>query len=113
MYDQSEELYEEAESLYRKSLAIKREVRPVSSYSYVFYYYFLKQLGEDHPDIAILLVNLADLFKKQTMYGKAEPLYRESLAIRCKVCIIHLIVSYFDYVNTRCLERSTLKWQIR
>src|ERR1700737_1846913 len=38
-----------------------------------------KALGPDHPDVANSLNNLAELYRKQSRYGDAEPLYQRSL----------------------------------
>jgi CHAT domain-containing protein/Tfp pilus assembly protein PilF len=43
-----------------------------------------KALGTDHPDVALSLNNLADLYDQQGRYADAEPLYKRSLAIREK-----------------------------
>jgi CHAT domain-containing protein/Tfp pilus assembly protein PilF len=43
-----------------------------------------KALGLAHPDVAECLVNLADLYRKQDAYGRAEPLYVRALEIREK-----------------------------
>ena len=59
--------YTEAEPLYRRALAINE-----------------KQLGPEHPDVAISLNNLAGLFHAQGKYAEAEPLYRRALAINEK-----------------------------
>jgi len=40
-----------------------------------------KALGTDHPDVAISLNNLAELYRAQGIYQAAEPLYKRSLAI--------------------------------
>ena len=40
-----------------------------------------KNVGQDHPDVAMILNNLADLYQIQGQYSHAEPLYRRSLAI--------------------------------
>ncbi len=56
--------YQEAEPLYRRSLAIREE-----------------KLGSNHPDVAQSLNNLAGLLQSQGKYAEAEPLYRRSLAI--------------------------------
>jgi CHAT domain-containing protein len=40
-----------------------------------------KALGPDHPDIANVLNNLAELYRAQGRYADAEPLYKRSLAI--------------------------------
>jgi CHAT domain-containing protein/Flp pilus assembly protein TadD len=59
--------YAEAESLYKRSLAI-----------------WEKTLGPDHPDLATLLDNLAALYDNQGRYADAEPLYKRSLVIHEK-----------------------------
>jgi tetratricopeptide (TPR) repeat protein len=43
-----------------------------------------KALGRDHPDVAISLSNLAELYASQGRYAEAEPLYQRSLAIQEK-----------------------------
>jgi len=40
------------------------------------------QLGEDHPDTATNLNNLAGLYYAQGRYGEAEPLFQQALRIR-------------------------------
>jgi tetratricopeptide (TPR) repeat protein len=39
-------------------------------------------LGDDHPDVATDLNNLAELLREQGKYSEAEPLYRRALEIR-------------------------------
>jgi tetratricopeptide (TPR) repeat protein len=56
--------YGEAEPLYQQALAIMRE-----------------RLGEQHPDTAASLNNLARLYQAQGRYDEAEPLYQQALAI--------------------------------
>ncbi|MEA5512282.1 tetratricopeptide repeat protein, partial [Crocosphaera sp. UHCC 0190] len=41
-----------------------------------------QRLGENHPDVATSLNNLAELYRSQGRYPEAEPLYRRSLSIR-------------------------------
>jgi tetratricopeptide (TPR) repeat protein len=36
-------------------------------------------LGEDHPDLAVNLANLAGLYVKQGRYAEAEPLYLKAI----------------------------------
>jgi tetratricopeptide (TPR) repeat protein len=43
-----------------------------------------KALSPYHPDVAVLLHNLARLYSIQGRYADAEPLYKRSLAIREK-----------------------------
>jgi tetratricopeptide (TPR) repeat protein len=56
--------YAEAEPLYKRALRIDE-----------------KALGPEHPDVAIDLNNLAELYRAQGHYAEAEPLYQRSLAI--------------------------------
>jgi tetratricopeptide (TPR) repeat protein len=57
--------YGEAEPLFQKALAIRRQV-----------------LGEAHPRTATSYENLANNLNAQGKYAEAEPLYRKALAIR-------------------------------
>ena len=59
--------YAEAEPLIERALAISE-----------------KRLEPDHPDIAIRLNNLAQLYQAQGRYPEAEPLYQRARAIRAK-----------------------------
>ena len=59
--------YNEAEPLYKRSLAIVE-----------------KALGPEHPHVATSLNNLAELYRFQGKFVDAEPLYKRSLAIREK-----------------------------
>ncbi|MDY7012082.1 MAG: tetratricopeptide repeat protein [Cyanobacteriota bacterium] len=45
---------------------------------------FEKALGTNHPDVALSLNNLAELYRKMGNYSAAEPLYQRSLEIREK-----------------------------
>ncbi|MEO1387981.1 MAG: tetratricopeptide repeat protein, partial [Cyanobacteria bacterium J06634_6] len=56
--------YEQAEPLYIQALDLWR-----------------KLLGEDHPNIAASLNNLAGLYSSQGRYEQAEPLYIQAIAI--------------------------------
>ena len=40
-----------------------------------------KALGPDHPAVALNLNNLAELYRAQGQYAKAEPLYKRALSI--------------------------------
>jgi tetratricopeptide (TPR) repeat protein len=60
--------YTAAEPLFKEALAINKKV-----------------LGENHPDYAMSLNNLALLYQAMGNYTAAEPLYKEALAIRKKV----------------------------
>ena len=42
-------------------------------------------LGPEHPHVATVLANLAELYSDEGKYAQAEPLYRRALAIREKV----------------------------
>jgi tetratricopeptide (TPR) repeat protein len=44
-----------------------------------------KALGSDHPKVANILHNLADLYCAQERYSEAEPLYQRALTIREEV----------------------------
>ncbi len=44
-----------------------------------------QRLGEDHPDVASSLNNLAGLYNDQGRYEKAEPLYLQALELRKKL----------------------------
>ena len=61
---QAQARYQEAETLYRRSIAIIE-----------------KALGSGHPSIASPLNNLAELYRALGHYPQAETLYRRSLAI--------------------------------
>jgi tetratricopeptide (TPR) repeat protein len=63
-YLYSRAFYNDAEQLYRHTLAIRE-----------------KHLGPEHPDVATNLNNLAILLKDKADYAAAEPLYRRALAI--------------------------------
>jgi CHAT domain-containing protein len=56
--------YTQAEQMYKQALAIRKKV-----------------LGEDHPDYAISLNNLAVLYESMGNYGEAWPLFKQSLTI--------------------------------
>ena len=56
--------YSKAEPLYQQALAL-----------------WQKLLGDDHPDVATSLNNLASLYKSQGKYKEAEPLYQQALNI--------------------------------
>ena len=56
--------YKEAESLYKQAVAI-----------------FEKALGPDHPEVAQILNNLAELYRNQGKLTDAEPLYKKALDI--------------------------------
>ena len=43
-----------------------------------------KALGPDHPDVAVSLNNLAELYRAQGRYADAEPLHKRALTIREK-----------------------------
>jgi tetratricopeptide (TPR) repeat protein len=88
--------YDEAESLCQQSLAIRRKVCAIhlaaSSHDHSW-----KELGEEHPDVAASLNNLAVLLDTQGKYDEVEPLYQQSLAIRRKVCAIHFAAPPRDH----------------
>ena len=57
--------YAEAEPFFLRSLSIRQQ-----------------QFGDDHPDVATSLNNLAALYESQGRYPEAEPFYLRSLSIR-------------------------------
>src|SRR5262249_29540651 len=59
--------YAEADLLLKRALAIKE-----------------KELGPDHPDVAIAMTDLATLYLDQGKYAEAEPMFERALAIREK-----------------------------
>jgi tetratricopeptide (TPR) repeat protein len=59
--------YSDAEPLYKRALAVREQA-----------------LGPDHPDVAVSLNNLAELYRAQGHYADAEPLHKRALAIREK-----------------------------
>lgn len=65
IYDETQR-YAEAESAYKRSLAIRE-----------------KHYGTDHMAVATTINNLANLYKDQKKYKEAEPLYKRSMDI-CK-----------------------------
>jgi len=60
--------YAEAEPLYVQALALSK-----------------KLLGEEHPDVATSLNNLAGLYYSQGRYAEAEPLFAQALALTKKL----------------------------
>jgi tetratricopeptide (TPR) repeat protein len=56
--------YAEAIPLAQRELAIRKQLH-----------------GENHPDVATSLNNLAELYRAQGRYTEAEPLYKQSLAM--------------------------------
>ena len=59
--------YDDAEPLYRRTLAI-----------------WEKALGPDHPDVATAHYNLANVYHSEGRYAEAKPLHLHSLLIREK-----------------------------
>ena len=45
-----------------------------------------RALGPEHPDVAVSLANLAEVYAAQRKYAQAEPLFVRSLAIVEKLC---------------------------
>jgi tetratricopeptide (TPR) repeat protein len=56
------------ERLYKRTIAIRE-----------------KSLGENHPDLADVLGNLADLYRTEERLSEAEPLFKRALAIQEKI----------------------------
>jgi tetratricopeptide (TPR) repeat protein len=59
--------YAESEPLLEQTLALRE-----------------KTLGPEHPDVAVTINNLAELYRSRGWYAKAEPFYERALAIRKK-----------------------------
>lgn len=57
--------YQQAEWFYRRSLKLRRE-----------------KLGDQHPDVAVVLSDLAGLYCSQERYGEAEALLKQALQIQ-------------------------------
>jgi Tfp pilus assembly protein PilF len=76
--------YDEAEPLYRQSLAIDRKVSTLMSV-YLFHRTSCQVYGDEHPKVATDLNNLAELLRAQGKYNETEPLHRQSLEIKRKV----------------------------
>ena len=96
--------YDGAEPLHRRVLAICE-----------------KALGQEHPDTATSLNNLAEVLRSKGDYGGAEPLYRRALAINEKVLgkehldtaaslnnLAALLCSKGDYAGAESLHRRAL-----
>jgi CHAT domain-containing protein/tetratricopeptide (TPR) repeat protein len=97
--------YAAAEPLLREVLEIRRET-----------------LGEQHPDYATTLNDLADLHKKMGAYTAAEPLLRQALEIRRETCgqqhpdyattlnsLANLLCEMGDYAAAEPLLRQALE----
>ena len=88
--------YDEAEHLYQQSLTIRRNVyvMDIDAWTHtimelVMTHKVVSQVyGDEHPNVAQSLNNLAELLRNQKKYEEAEPLFRQSLAIRRKVCCV-------------------------
>ncbi|NEO61572.1 MAG: tetratricopeptide repeat protein, partial [Moorea sp. SIO4G2] len=74
--------YSEAEPLYQQALKLRKQL-----------------LGENHPDVATSLNNLAGLYDNQGRYSEAEPLYRQAL----KIAVQQLGE---NHPNTQTISRS-------
>jgi tetratricopeptide (TPR) repeat protein len=74
-YQQVDQLYQDgnnaaATALQEKSLKMARRLYPAEKYP------------DGHPNLATIINNLGLLLKERGEYGKAEPLYRDSLEMR-------------------------------
>ena len=72
--------YQEAERLYYQSLALRTQ-----------------ELGQHHPEVAIILSDLGSLYCLQSRYAKAEPLLRRALAIKRRTEPTHLDTGHTLY----------------
>jgi tetratricopeptide (TPR) repeat protein len=75
--------YSEAEPLFRTIEEVSRQV-----------------LGQDHPDTAASVYNLAQILQARGKYAEAEPLYWQSLAIRLQTLGVDHPRTANSYVNT-------------
>ena len=66
-------------------------------------------LGENDPDYATSLNNLAALYRSMGDYAKSEPLYKQALAIRKEV-LGEKDPAYASSLNN--LARCTTAWEI-
>ncbi len=76
--------YTDAEPLYKEALEIRKKQIRNNYFRIISIFDSLpreKQLGDNYPDIAISLNNLAELYQSQGRYSEAEPLLKEALAI--------------------------------
>jgi tetratricopeptide (TPR) repeat protein len=79
----------------------------------------LELLGEEHPDVADSLNNLADLYLNQGRYDQAEPLFLEALEMRKRVfagdhravvtslknlAFLYSIQGRYNQAETHCVE---------
>ncbi|WP_246275704.1 tetratricopeptide repeat protein, partial [Brasilonema bromeliae] len=65
LFYNSQGLYDQAEPWYKQCLEVTK-----------------KRLGDEHPDVATSLNNLANLYDSQGRYADAEPLYLQALELR-------------------------------
>jgi tetratricopeptide (TPR) repeat protein len=63
--------------------------------------------GEEHPDTATSLNDLAELYEAVGDYAKAEPLYQQALAIRRKVLGTHNLLTAASLNNLAGLYKDT------
>jgi Flp pilus assembly protein TadD/regulator of replication initiation timing len=76
---EAERLNQQVEELYQQGKY--NEAIPLAEKALAI---FKKVLGDNHPDTATSLNNLAALYQSQGRYSEAEPLYQQALAIRKK-----------------------------
>ena len=86
--------YEELERLLQRALAIRENV-----------------LGADHPDTAISLNDLAELYDDLGKYEKAELLYQRALAIRERVLVAEDIAIAQSLNNLALLYKNQGKYE--
>jgi tetratricopeptide (TPR) repeat protein len=85
--------YDEAEPLYRQSLAIDRKVSALMSVC-LFHRASCQVYGDQHPKVATDLNNLAELLYTKGKYDEAEPLYRQAIGVwRTALGEEHLLVA--------------------
>jgi tetratricopeptide (TPR) repeat protein len=62
-----------------------------------------------HADVAVSLNNLAEIYRTQSQYGKAKPLYQRALAIREKTLGSNHPTVMADRQNFEKLYQNTLR----
>jgi transposase len=95
-------LYEKAEALYQRALAIREQI-----------------VGFQHPDTATSLYHLAVFYSSRARYEKAEPLYQRALSIRELVqgplhpLTVSVLKDYADLLRKMKRDEAAAKLETR
>jgi tetratricopeptide (TPR) repeat protein len=81
--------YEQAEPLYQQALEMWKRL-----------------LGDEHPDVATSLNNLAGLYDSQGRYEQAEPLYQQALEMWKRL----LGDEHPDTLSEHSMTQNILQW---